>query len=52
VRAALAEADPTAPTKRRELAKQHDWDAIVQRMGALIADAASEKKADPNGADG
>jgi glycosyltransferase involved in cell wall biosynthesis len=51
VQAALSDTDPSAPAMRRELAKQHDWNAIVQRMGALIADAVSEEETDPNGAD-
>jgi glycosyltransferase involved in cell wall biosynthesis len=51
VRAAVADSAASATRARIELARQHDWDAIVQRMGTLIADAALSKMGDPNQAD-
>jgi glycosyltransferase involved in cell wall biosynthesis len=38
VRDALADTDPSAPERRRELASQRDWAAIVARMAALISE--------------
>jgi glycosyltransferase involved in cell wall biosynthesis len=43
VRAALSEADESGPQRRRELAEQRDWGAIVAEMAGLIAEAVEEK---------
>jgi glycosyltransferase involved in cell wall biosynthesis len=45
VRAALAETDVTAPERRRALAAEHDWGAIVRRMSDLMSAMARAKRA-------
>jgi glycosyltransferase involved in cell wall biosynthesis len=48
VRDALAETDPSAADRRRELASHRDWAAIVDRMAALISEEVTAKGAAPS----
>jgi glycosyltransferase involved in cell wall biosynthesis len=45
VRQALSDADPFASKRRRDLAEQRDWGAIVTRMAALILERVNAKRA-------
>jgi glycosyltransferase involved in cell wall biosynthesis len=45
VRAALSDTDASAAERRRELAREHDWAAIVDRMASVMVERADAKRA-------